>query len=187
MRIGAIALALLAPALTAQAVDCRFSVLDHQERPLGGGPPQNLCQAYNGKVVLIVNTASRSRYASQLKGLEALYRRFRSQGLVVLGFPSDDFHHEPAGAAEVARLARSRYGVSFPLYQPIHVSGEQTDDLYRDLFVQLGVPLREDFAKILVDRNGQVVSYFGQQISPSDGAFVNSIKTQIEQPAVTGG
>lgn len=185
-RIGFFALALLLAVPAVHAADCRFSVLDHPEQPLAGGGPQNLCQVYTGKVVLLVNIASHSRHVAQLKGLEELYQRFKGEGLVVLGFPSNDFHNEPRAPKDIARLAQGRFGVTFPLYRPIHVSGERTDYMYRDVFMQLGVPIREDFDKILIDRSGQVVGYFGQEITAKDRAFRESISSQLDQPALVG-
>lgn len=178
----AIAACALLP-LPAAAVDCQYSVLNHDERPLNGGAAVNLCQQYRGKVVLVVNTASRSPDVGQLRELQALYTRFKAQGLVVLGFPSTDFHHEFADPAQIARLTRQRYGVGFPMFRPVHVAGPQADGLFRDLYHAVGAAPSKDFIKYLVDRDGQVVGYFDALVTPRDSAFLESVKAQLQRPA----
>lgn len=178
----AIAACALLP-IPAAAVDCQYSVLNHDERPLDGGAALNLCRQYRGKVVLVVNTASHSPDVGQLRELQALYRRFKAQGLVVLGFPSDDFHHEIADPAQIARVSRQRYGVGFPMFRPVHVAGTRADGLYRDLYHAVGAAPSKDFIKYLIDRDGQVVGYFDALVTPRDSAFLESVKAQLQRSA----
>jgi glutathione peroxidase len=137
----------------------------------------SLCQ-FKGKVVLIVNTASQCGFTPQYEGLEALYRRYKDRGLVVLGFPANDFGgQEPGSSKDIARFCQVNYGVSFPMFAKTAVVGPDANPLYRDLAAQSGKPPRWNFHKYLVDRNGAVVASFDSAISPRDAR----VTTQIER------
>lgn len=125
-----------------------------------------------GQVVLIVNTASRCGFTPQLAGLEALWQRYRDRGLVVLGFPCNQFAgQEPGSAAEIGAFCRKHYGVGFPLSQRIEVNGAGAHPLWRELkrarpgLLGLG-RIHWNFTKFLVDRNGRVVARFAPFIRP---------------------
>ena len=136
-----------------------------------------LCQ-FKGKVLLVVNTASQCGFTPQYEGLEALYRRYKDRGLVVLGFPSNDFGgQEPGAGAEIARFCQVNYGVSFPMFAKTAVVGPAASPLYRDLAAQTGKRPRWNFHKYLVDRNGAVVASFESAVAPGDVR----ITTQIER------
>ena len=119
--------------------------------------------AYDGKVVLIVNTASQCGFTGQYKGLEALYRRYKDKGLVVLGVPSNDFgEQEPGSNAEIKTFCEANFDVTFPLTDKTVVSGEKAHPLYRWAAKQtgaLGVPTW-NFHKILIGRDGRIVDWF---------------------------
>lgn len=127
---------------------------------------------YRGKVVLVVNVASRCGFTPQYAGLEALYRRYRDRGFVVLGFPCDQFgHQEPGDEAEIQRFCSTTYDVSFPLFAKIEVNGEGTHPLYAYLKAaqpgMLGTEaIKWNFTKFLVDRDGKVLRRYGPRDTP---------------------
>jgi glutathione peroxidase len=128
----------------------------------------SLCQ-FKGKVVLIVNTASQCGFTPQYEGLESLYQRYKDRGLVVLGFPANDFGgQEPGSSQDIARFCQLNYGVSFPMFAKTSVVGPDANPLYRDLAAQSGKRPQWNFHKYLVDRNGAVVASFDSTIPPRD-------------------
>lgn len=136
------------------------------------GRPQSLA-AYAGQVVLVVNVASKCGLTPQYEGLEALYRQFRDQGLVILGFPCNQFaEQEPGTSAEIAEFCALNYGVSFPLFERIDVNGEDTHPLYQWLkSSEPGVFGTEDikwnFTKFLIGRDGTVLERFAPTTEPA--------------------
>lgn len=129
---------------------------------------------YAGRVLLIVNTASKCGFTPQYEGLEAMHRRFEGQGLTVLGFPCNQFGaQEPGDAAEIANFCALTYDVSFPVMAKIDVNGDDADPLFRWLKGQapgvLGTKaIKWNFTKFLVDRNGQVVGRYAPTTKPED-------------------
>jgi glutathione peroxidase len=129
---------------------------------------------YRGKVLLIVNTASRCGFTPQYRGLEELYKTYGERGLVVLGFPSNQFGgQEPAGDGEIAQFCSTNYGVTFPMFSKIEVNGEGAHPLYRYLKSErsglLGTEgIKWNFTKFLVDRKGKVVDRFSPSTKPSE-------------------
>ena len=129
------------------------------------GERDNLAR-YRGRVVLVVNTATQCGYTPQLEGLEALHRSRRAEGLVVLGFPANDFAgQEPRSDKEIATFCKANYGVSFPMFSKSRVLGEQANPLHRALSAAAGEP-EWNFNKYLVDRRGRVVARFGAGTEP---------------------
>jgi len=179
-RLLAVLALALAPA--AWAADCASSALQYDETPLGASKAENLCTQYHGKVVLVVNTASASPQAGQYRDLEALYNKYKSRGFVVLAFPSNDFKHEPLKATALARLLKHKYGVTYPVFKPIHVTGPKTDYLYRDLFLQAGIPPSRDFDKYIIGRNGDIVGYYASQVPVHADSFNTVIQDQLSRP-----
>ncbi len=130
---------------------------------------------YRGDVVLIVNTATECGYTPQLEGLEALYRERRADGLVVLGFPANDFAgQEPRSDDEIARFCKANYGVTFPMFSKTVVVGEEANPLFRRLGAAVGAP-EWNFDKYLVDRRGKVVARFGAGTEPDAGELVERV------------
>jgi glutathione peroxidase len=159
----------------AVAGDCPAS-LDFQVRPLASDRAESLCERYAGKVLLVVNTASRCGFTPQYDGLEALYNRYRDRGLVVLGFPSNDFAQEPGAEKDIQNFCRLNYGVQFPMYEKIKVSGPEAHPLYRQLAAQGGGYPEWNFYKYLVDRKGAVVARFSSQTRPDDPELIAAIE-----------
>jgi glutathione peroxidase len=134
------------------------------------GTEQDL-SAYEGKAVLVVNTASKCGFTPQYEGLETLYARYRDDGLVVLGFPCDQFRdQEPGDEAEIAEFCQMNYGVSFPLFAKVDVNGEHAHPLYRWLRAEkggvLGDKIKWNFTKFLVGRDGKPVKRYGSTTKP---------------------
>lgn len=127
--------------------------------------------SYQGKVVLVVNTASKCGFTPQYKGLEALYRKYKDRGLVVLGFPCDQFaHQEPGSDAEIAKFCEINYGVTFPLMSKIEVNGKGTHPVFAFLKKKasgsLGGAIKWNFTKFLVGRDGTSISRFAPATEP---------------------
>ncbi len=131
-------------------------------------------ELYRGKVLLIVNTASQCGYTPQYKGLEALYKKYKEQGLEVLGFPCNQFGgQEPGGEAEIAKFCEVSFGVTFPLFAKIDVNGAGAHPLFKHLEAEapgiLGSKsIKWNFTKFLVDRHGQVRKRFGPRDAPAE-------------------
>jgi glutathione peroxidase len=131
-------------------------------------------RAYAGKVLLIVNTASKCGFTPQYEGLEALYRKYRDKGLVVLGFPCNQFgEQEPGSADDIGAFCQKNYGVSFPMFDKIDVNGDAAHPLYR--WLKKSAPgllgserIKWNFTKFLLDRNGRVVERYAPVTKPED-------------------
>lgn len=144
--------------------------------------PQNLCQ-YSGKVALVVNTASYCGFTSQYQGLEKVYARFQQRGLVVMGFPSNDFgQQEPGNSKQIADLCFNTYGVKFPMFAKSAVTGVQANPLFKELAAQTGQSPRWNFHKYLVDRRGKVVGSFPSDMSPEDPKLIAQIEKVLTAP-----
>jgi len=141
--------------------------------------PTPLCQ-FEGKVVLVVNTASQCGYTPQYEGLEALYRRYRDRGLVVLGFPANDFGaQEPGSNGEIAKFCELNYGVSFPMFAKSGVSAENANPFYVSLAKKTGERPHWNFHKYLIDRSGETVLSFGSAVEPGDRKLVGEIERML--------
>lgn len=152
-------------------------LLSHTFPRLQDETPQNLCQ-YQGKVILVVNTASYCGFTSQYDGLEKLYSKYKDRGLVVLGFPSNDFgQQEPGSNKEIAEFCKNTYDVQFPMFAKSSVSGTNPNPLFKMLIAKTGTTPKWNFYKYLIDRNGKVVDSFGSLTQPNG----NSITSEIEK------
>ncbi|MBB2920500.1 glutathione peroxidase [Cupriavidus alkaliphilus] len=143
--------------------------------------PQNLCQ-YAGKVVLVVNTASYCGFTPQYEGLEALYAKYNARGLVVLGFPSNDFSQEPGSQKEIADFCYNTYGVKFPMLGKSHVRGSEANPMYALLAKQTGTAPKWNFYKYLIGRDGKVVASYGSRTAPDDKELVARIESLLAAP-----
>lgn len=171
----------LAAAAPAQAADCP-ALLNREVLRLQDEKPQNLCQ-YTGQVVVVVNTASFCGFTGQYKGLEALYSRYRQRGLVVLGFPSNDFSQEPGDNKTIADFCENTYGVKFPMFVKTRVAdaaGAQKSPLYADLKQITGEAPRWNFHKYVIARDGKTVHSFGTTTAPDSTAFVQTVEKLLD-------
>jgi glutathione peroxidase len=141
--------------------------------------PQSLCE-YAGKVVLVVNTASECGYTPQYDGLEALYRKFRDRGLVVLGFPMNDFGgQEPGSNKEIAAFCVNQYAIDFPMFAKTEL---KKNPLYADLAKATGAAPRWNFHKYLIGRDGRQVQSFDTRVDPADAKLVGAIEKLLAAP-----
>src|SRR5688500_13438368 len=139
--------------------------------------PQSLCE-YAGKVVLVVNTASQCGYTPQYEGLETLYKKYRDRGLVVLGFPSNDFGgQEPGSNKEIAAFCVNQYAIDFPMFAKTEL---RRNPLYADLAKATGAAPRWNFHKYLIDRSGTQVLSFDTRIDPNDPKLVGAIEKLLK-------
>jgi glutathione peroxidase len=142
--------------------------------------------AYKGKVLLIVNTASKCGFTPQYEKLEALYNRFKDQGLVIVGVPSSDFgNQEPGSNEEIAHFCQLNYGVTFPMTAKEHVSGDEAHPFYtwaREQKGFLGAP-KWNFHKYLIDRHGHLVNYFHSMTAPDDPKLIKAIEKLLSENA----
>ena len=135
--------------------------------------PRSLCE-FAGKVVLVVNTASECGYTPQYDGLEKLYRKYRDRGLVVLGFPANDFGgQEPGSNKDIAAFCVNQYAIDFPMFAKIDL---KKNPLYADLTKATGAAPRWNFHKYLIDRSGQQVQSFDTKVDPADPKLVGAIE-----------
>ena len=146
------------------AHDFSATTIDGAERALAD---------YRGKVLLVVNTATQCGFTPQLRGLEELYQSYVDRGLVVLGFPCDQFGHQnPDGDEETAAFCEKNYGVTFPLFSEVEVNGSDAHPLYQWLKSEkkgvLGGRIKWNFTKFLVDPDGNVVKRYGSTTKPED-------------------
>ena len=154
-------------------------LLQHTFPRLQDEVPQPLCQ-YRGKVVLVVNTASYCSYTPQYEGLEALYAKYGPQGLVVLGFPSNDFgEQEPAQGKAIAEFCTFTYGVKFPMFSKSVVKGPRANPFHAALAAATGKPPGWNFHKYLIDRSGKGVASFESQVKPDNAALVAGIEKAL--------
>jgi glutathione peroxidase len=155
-------------------------LLRHSFNSLQTGERQDLCQ-YQGKVLLVVNTASYCAYTDQYGGLEALYRQYKQRGLVVLGFPSNDFgNQEPGSNKKIAEFCRLTYGVEFPMFEKSSVVGPQRNALYAELHRRTGEQPRWNFHKYLIDPSGERVLSFGSGVQPDDPRLLQALRRMLE-------
>lgn len=154
------------------------AILQHTFARLQDEKPQSLCQ-YAGKVVLVVNTASFCGFTPQYKGLEALDSKYRARGLVVLGFPSNDFAQEAGSNKEIADFCESTFGVKFPMFAKSSVRGLDASPLFKQLAQLSGTTPKWNFYKYLIGRDGKVVDAYSSMTAPDDRAFVREIEKQL--------
>ena len=143
--------------------------------------PQSLCQ-YAGRVVLVVNTASQCGFTSQYRGLEALYEKYREAGLVVLGFPSNDFAgQEPGSNAEIAAFCEDQFAVRFPMFMKTPVTGAKAHPFYADLARLSGSTPKWNFHKYLIGRDGRTVKAYTSLTTPEDGALLRDLRAELDR------
>ncbi|MDR3369537.1 MAG: glutathione peroxidase [Rhodoferax sp.] len=155
------------------------AILQHSFNRLQDEEPQNLCQ-YAGKVVLVVNTASYCGFTGQYEGLEALYAKYQSKGLVILGFPSNDFgKQEPGTNKEIADFCYNTYAVKFPMFAKSVVSGSGRNALFAELAQATGTTPKWNFYKYLIGRNGKVIDSYSSLTSPSSHSLIADIEQAL--------
>jgi glutathione peroxidase len=159
------------------------TVLDYIPLAIDGKPVP--LSSYRGKTLLIVNVASNSIFTEQYAGLETLYQKYKEQGLVILAFPSNDFgQEEPGGNDEIKQVAAGKYKITFPLFAKVSLVGEHMAPLYQFLTDKqanptTGGPIRWNFTKFLVDREGKVVGRFEPDATPDSPELAVAIEKAL--------
>jgi glutathione peroxidase len=171
-----LALLLLLAAPLSHACPATFN---HTLLRLQDEKPQSLCQ-YAGKVVLAVNTASYCGFTRQYKGLEALHERYQAEGLVVLGFPSNDFAQEKGSNQEIADFCENTFGVKFPMFAASSVKGSQANPFFRHLIAQGATPPRWNFYKYLIGRDGRLIDSYNSMTEPDSKKLISAIEKALK-------
>jgi len=171
------------PAVTAEtargALDFTMKSIDGQDVPLS---------KYRGKVVLIVNVASKCGLTPQYEQLEALHERYGERGLVVLGFPANEFgQQEPGTNAQIKDFCTTKFGVRFDMFAKVVVKGDEQCELYKYLTAEkrgakLGGEIRWNFTKFLIGRDGELIARFEPRVRPDDEAVTKAIAAALEEP-----
>ena len=175
--------ALIGSALLSEAwANACGNLLDFSHRRLASSVDENLCEAYSGQVIMVVNTASRCGFTPQFEALETLYQSYRDEGFVVLGFPSNDFRQEMDDEEDTAEVCFVNYGVSFPMFATTSVRGNEANALFQSLSEAHRAPLW-NFTKYLIDRNGQPAAMFGSRTSPTDAAVIETVEQLLKDTA----
>ncbi len=164
----------MATSVAAQSGLCP-DYLNHDIKKLHSEQGLNICKAYGGKPLLIVNTASHCGYTPQFSGLEKLHKQYKDKGLVVLGFSSNDFDQEAKTDKEIANVCFINYGVTFDMFATSHVTGASANPLFKELATQTTEPAW-NFNKYLVDAEGKVVKYFDSSVTPDSDAMKQAIE-----------
>jgi glutathione peroxidase len=164
------------------ALSYEDSLLDQDFRRLAADEVVNLSEAYGGKVILIVNTASKCGNTPQYEGLENLYDEYQEEGLVVLGFPSNDFFgQEPGTEEQIQEFCRLTYGVRFPMFEKVTVKEGEAHPFFDSLAAASGTYPTWNFHKYLIGRDGRLIAEFSPRTQPYDERLVDSIKTALAQ------
>lgn len=152
-----------------------------EQRELNSTQRHNLCQLTEGKVVLVVNTASYCGYRGQFRDLERLYQTYKGQGLIVLGFPSNDFWQESADEGKTASVCRRDYGVTFPMFNRIAVRGDDASPIYRGLVAAAGGDAPGwNFHKYLIGRDGKLLGSYGANQSLDADPLLAAVKQALK-------
>jgi len=162
------------------ALACDSPLLDQNFRKLASTDEINLCETYSGKVLLVVNTASKCGNTPQYDGLEKLYDQYGEDGLVVLGFPSNDFMgQEPGTEEKIQEFCRLTYGVEFPMFEKTSVKKKNANPFYAALAESAGTYPTWNFHKYLIGRDGKLISDFSPRTQPYDDKLVASIEQAL--------
>jgi glutathione peroxidase len=157
--------------MTAQLQEIPLRQIDGSDTTLG---------AFAGKVLLVVNVASQCGLTPQYAGLQALYEKYGDRGLVVLGFPANEFGaQEPGTNGEIAQFCETRFGVTFPMFEKIVVKGAARHQLYDALIEKRPGEISWNFEKFVVGRNGDVVARFAPTVAPNDAKLVSTIEAEL--------
>lgn len=172
--LGALSAGAISGVSQAQCLD----FLQTTKQKLNSEQRVDLCELTQGKTVLIVNTASNCGFTPQFKELEQLHQDYQDQGLVVLGFPSDDFFQEEDSEKDTAKVCYVNYGVTFNMFAPVSVRGKQADPIFKHLTAQSASP-KWNFYKYLVSADGKQVKHFTSTTKPSSDDFQQALKAML--------
>jgi glutathione peroxidase len=151
----------------------------HQLKRLHSAEVVDLRERFAGKPMLVINTASFCGFTGQFEGLEALHQQYKDQGLMVVGFPSDDFNQEAKNEEKSAEVCFINYGVTFDMFSPIHVKGDNAHPIFREIARQSDTPPRWNFYKYVIDRDGKVTAAFSSMTSPDSDKLRKAIEAVL--------
>ncbi|WP_028621657.1 glutathione peroxidase [Pseudomonas sp. Ant30-3] len=177
MRWLAVPVLMVAFTGLAQAAECP-ELLKGSLPKLRAKESIDLCQRFAGKPLVVVNTASFCGFAPQFKSLEALNQRYKSEGLEVIGVPSNDFKQESKDGEETAKVCYVNYGVTFTMTEPQKIRGDDAINLFQVLAAQSSAP-KWNFYKYVVDRKGKVIADFSSLTKPDDPEFIDAVEKAI--------
>ncbi len=161
------------------------SVYDYTLKSIDGEP--TALSSLKGKVVLLVNVASKCGYTPQYTGLESLYEKYKDQGFVIVGIPANNFmSQEPGTNAEIKTFCKSKYDVKFPMMAKVSVKGSDEAPLYQYLTSKeqnpnTGGDIKWNFTKFLVGRNGQIIARFEPAVTPADPALTSAVQGALKE------
>ena len=158
------------------------ALLNHSFPRLQDEKPQSLCQ-YSGKVILVVNTASYCGFTPQYKGLEALHSKYKDRGLVVLGFPSNDFAQEKTSNKDIAEFCENTFGVKFPMFTKTSVTGDSAAPFFKQLAKDPGQRPKWNFYKYLIGRDGRLIDSYNSLTNPDSKGLTQAIEKSLGQKA----
>jgi len=162
------------------AFACDTALLNQDFRKLASEEAVNLCEAYSGAVVLVVNTASKCGNTPQYDGLEKLYEMYGEKGLTVLGFPSNDFmQQEPGSEDQIEEFCRLTYGINFPMFEKTTVKGKGAHPFFVALAADAGTYPTWNFHKYLIGRDGKLIAEFSPRTQPDDRKLVAAIESAL--------
>lgn len=155
-------------------------LLDFNFKPLGQNEPVNLCQQYSGKLIMVVNTASKCAFTPQYEGLETLYSRYKDQGFVVLGFPSNDFAgQEPGTESQIKEFCELTYGVNFPMFEKTHAEKSSAAPFYQKLASVAGEYPAWNFHKYLIGADGKLIASIKSYTKPDSDKVIKLIEENL--------
>jgi len=151
---------------SASAAEACSDLLNYKMNKLRSTQTVDFCEAFQGKVILAVNTASNCGYTPQFKGLETLYQKYKDKGLVIIGFPSNDFNQEFDAAEKTANVCYINYGVTFPVMEKSVVTGDSANKFFQKLIKFSGKEPQWNFYKYLIGQDGSFVEAFASNVTP---------------------
>lgn len=177
--IGRLLIGITFAGLTSAGYAACDSPLDFEARKLHAKESLNFCEAFAGKVLLVVNTASQCGYTPQFKELEALYEKYKDRDFAVVGFPSDDFNQEHQDEEKTASVCYVNYGVTFPMMATSSVKGESANAFFQALIEKTGQAPSWNFNKYLVSPDFETVQHFASPAKPLNSELEQSIQAML--------